>query len=413
MKNNTLKIIFAAIVLCFLLVACKPTPNVDDSGATVDGVNSVINANNQFALELYSKYKSDEGNIFFSPYSISTAVAMTYEGARGKTADEMQSVFHFPKDAIVRQPAFASIYNELNKGSSNYTLKTANALWAEKDYVFLQDYFTTVEKYYGGKVTNLDFKNDAENSRVTINKWVEEQTNNKIQNLMPPGTIDSFTRLVLTNAIYFKGNWVKQFDKKNTDEQNFKVTSSNTVKVQMMHKSDEKFKYAEMENIQVLEVPYSGDELSMLILLPKDDNLQALENSISIQKLTNWKNNLKEQNIDQLWLPKFKLETQYSMAEDLAGMGMPTAFSENDADFSGMTGNTDLYITAVIHKAYVDVNEEGTEAAAATGISMGTTSIGPMEPEILFIADHPFIFVIQETKTGNILFLGRVSDPTQ
>jgi len=413
MKNNIYQIIFAEIVLCFLLVGCKTTPSVDDSGATTDGVSSVISANNQFALELYSKYKSNEGNIFFSPYSISTAVAMTYEGARGKTADEMQSVFHFPKNASVRQPAFASIYNELNKGSSNYTLKTANALWAEKDYAFLQDYFTTVEKYYGGKVTNLDFKNDAENSRVTINKWVEDQTNDKIQNLIPEGVIGPDTRLVLTNAIYFKGDWVKQFDKQNTYEQDFRTTASNSVKVQMMHVSGEKFQYAEKENTQILEMPYSGDELSMLILLPKLGGMQALENSLTPQKLESWKSGLKEQRIAGLWLPKFKLETEYSMADDLAKMGMPTAFSAN-ADFFGMTGNTDLYIGAVIHKAYVDVNEEGTEAAAATGVAMfATESARASEPEIYFEADHPFIFIIQETKTGNILFLGRVTDPTQ
>jgi len=412
MKNSTCQIIFAAIVLCFLLVGCKTTPNVDDSGATTDGVSSVINANNQFALELYSKYKSKEDNIFFSPYSISTAVAMTYEGAKGQTADEIQSVFHFPKDASVRQPAFASIYNELNKGSSDYTLKTANALWAQKDYQFLQDYFNTVGKYYGGKVTNLDFKNDAENSRVTINKWVEGQTNDKIKDLIPAGQIDSTTRLVLTNAIYFKGTWVWQFDKSKTREADFRVSPTKTVKAQMMGMDPEKakFNYAETDDLQILEMPYKGEELSMLVLLPKEATLDNLEKSITLEKVNQWKTSMKEEKMDAVSVPKFKFETKYFMAEDLADMGMPTAFSSNDADFSGMTGKKDLFIGFVIHQAYVDVNEEGTEAAAATAVGMKLTAVMPSR---IFIADHPFVFIIQETKTGNILFLGRVTDPTQ
>jgi len=411
MKNNIHKIIFAAIILISFLAGCKTTPNVDDSGATTDGVSSVITANNQFALELYSKYKSKEGNIFFSPYSISTALAMTYEGAKGKTADEMQSVFHFPKDASVRQPAFAGIYNELNKGSGDYTLKTANALWAQKDYQFLPDYFNTVENYYGGKVTNLDFKSDAENSRVTINKWVEGQTNDKIKDLIPAGQIDSLTRLVLTNAIYFKGDWVWQFDKSKTRDSDFKVSPTKTVKAQMMSMNPEKakFSYAETEDLQILEMPYKGEELSMLVLLPKDTTLENLEKSLTLEKLNQWKSGMKEEKMDAVQLPKFKFETKYFMAEDLADMGMPTAFSGN-ADFSGMTGNRDLFIGFVIHQAYVDVNEEGTEAAAATAVGMVLTSV---RPQRLFIADHPFIFIIQETKTGNILFLGRVNDPTQ
>ena len=410
MKNNIHKIIFAAIVLSFLLISCKTTPNVDDSGATVDGVNSVINANNQFALELYSKYKSDEGNIFFSPYSISTALAMTYEGAKGKTADEMQSVFHFPKDASVRQPAFASIYNTLNEGSSDYTLKTANALWAQKDYQFLQDYFNTVEKYYGGKATNLDFVGETEQSRQTINTWVEEQTNNKIKDLIPQGILDSSTRLVLTNAIYFKGDWVWQFDKSKTMEADFKVSPTKTVKAQMMSMNPEKatFNYAETDDLQILEMPYKGEELSMLVLLPKEDILDNLEKSLTLEKLNQWKASMKAEKMDAVQMPKFKFETKYFMAEDLAQMGMPTAFSES-ADFSGMTGKKDLFIGFVIHQAYIDVNEEGTEAAAATAVGMVLTSV---RPQRLFIADHPFIFIIQETKTGNILFLGRVSDPT-
>ena len=332
---------------------------------------------------------------------------MTYEGARGQTAEEMQSVLHFPADPEVRRPAFARIYNQINKRGKKYKLSTANALWAQKDYSFLDEYFNTVEKYYGGKVTNLDFVGDTENSRITINKWVEEQTNNKIKDLIPEGVIDAATRLVLTNAIYFKGTWFKQFDKKNTVERDFKISPTNSVKVQMMHLDDKKakFNYTETKDLKILELPYSGGDLSMLILLPKD-SIEQLESELTIENLNNWTARLKEEEVS-IYLPRFKFETKYFMAQDLAEMGMPTAFS-GGADFSGMTGRRDLYISNVIHQAFVEVNEEGTEAAAATAVVMKEVAM----MKKLFNADHPFIFIIREKETGNILFLGRVSDPT-
>lgn len=388
-----------------------PPPAVDETGATTEGVNAVVNANNQFALDLYSKYKTqEEGNIFFSPYSISTALTMTYEGAKGQTAEEMQKVFYFPKDEKIRRPAFAKIYNEINKKDKKYTLNTANALWAQKDYQFLSEYFSTVEKYYGGKVVNLDFINDPEGSRITINNWVEDQTNDRIKDLIPAKILGVDTRLVLTNAIYFKGDWVLKFDKSQTREENFKVSLTKTVKAQMMSLTGEKakFNYAETDDLQILEMPYSGEELSMLVFLPKNNNLQGLEQPLTLEKLNEWKNMLKEKKID-VYMPKFKFETKYFMAKDLAEMGMPTAFS-GAADFSGMTGRRNLYISKVIHQAFVEVNEEGTEAAGATAVIMNEK--GAIMSTVLR-ADHPFIFLIQEKNTGNILFLGRVVDPSK
>ena len=374
---------------------------------------SVVDANNKFAFDLYSEYKSEEGNVFFSPYSIETALAMTYEGAKGKTADEMQKVLHFPQDDNARRQGFLSIYNGINEKDKKYLLSTANALWAQKDYPFLQDYFGLTEKYYGGKVTNLDFAAETEKSRQTINLWVEEKTNDKIKDLIPQGAIDAMTRLVLTNAIYFKGNWSIQFDKKDTQEQDFKVSPEKTVKAQMMSMTGEKanFNYYENDDLQALELPYDGKELSMLILLPKGPDLSSLEDSIDPEKLTSLKNSMNERQVD-VYLPRFKFETKYFMAGTLKGMGMPTAFS-SDADFSGMTGKKDLYISEVIHQAYVEVNEEGTEAAAATGVIMGVTAV--LEPPKIpvFRADHPFIFLIQDKSTGNVLFMGRVSDPSK
>ncbi|MFH1193962.1 MAG: serpin family protein [bacterium] len=388
----------------------EPAPIANDKGATLAGINSVINANDQFALDLYSQLKNSDGNIFFSPYSISTALAMAYEGARGKTADEIQSVFHFPTDGNLRKSSFAAIHNQLNKPDAKYKLNIANALWAQNDYKFLNDYLTTLQQYYAGKATNVDFKNSTEEARQTINKWVESKTNNKIKDLFPQGSLNTMTQLVLTNAIYFKGTWIKQFEKSQTRDEDFRVSSTNTIKVPMMKRTDKnaKFNYTEDDNVQILEMPYEGGKLSMMVLLPKNDNLSSLESSLTLEKINDWRSKLKEQRVD-VFMPKFTFDTKYFMNETLAKMGMPTAFTY-DADLSGMDGTQSLFIQKVIHQAFVDVNEEGTEAAAATGVSVGFKSAMPQQ-SIIFRADHPFIFAIQDKDSGNILFLGRVSNP--
>jgi serpin B len=387
----------------------QPKPKLSD-------IKNVVDANNQFALDYYVNLKSkDSGNIFFSPFSISSVFAMMYEGAKGQTAKEMRSVFYFPEDSNLRRTEYASIFNELNKGNINYTLSSANALWAQQDYQFSNDYFENLEKYYGGKAANLDFKRDPEGSRITINNWVANQTNDKIQNLIPLGVIKTTTKSVLTNAVYFKGEWIKQFNKNNTKAENFRTSKSGTVKAQMMQRTDDGaiFNYTENSNLQMLEMPYSGNELSILFLLPKADNLTKLENILSTTHISDWKKNLEEQRVD-VFIPKFKFETTYFMANDLKTMGMPLAFSDS-ADFSGMTATSkkDLKIDEAIHQAFVEVNEEGTEAAAATAISsfeLGVVS--DKEPKIpVFRADHPFIFFIQQKSTGNILFMGRVVNP--
>lgn len=381
--------------------------------------NSVVNANNQFAFDLYSRYKSKGGNIFYSPYSISSTLAMAYEGARGKTAEEMRAVFHFPQDASVRRESFLKIDQQTNKKDKKYKLNIANGLWAQRDYKFLDDYFGMVEKYYGGKVTNLDFANETEKSRLTINDWVKEQTNNKIKDLIPQGVLTPTTRLVLTNAIYFKGFWLKQFDKKYTKEEDFKISPANKIKAQMMHlpAKESNFNYGETGSLKILELPYEGNALSMLILLPKEDDVGAVEESLNSEKLAEWKNLLRNEKVS-VYLPKFKFETKYFMAQGLKEMGMAAAFtagidSGGEADFSGMTGSRKLNIDEVIHQAFVDVNEEGTEAAAATAAMMGFGGIPIPKPIKIFKADHPFIFIIQDRNTGNILFMGRVSDPTK
>ncbi len=414
-------VIFSVLIGLVFLVGCtdvpvdNPTDNptnviVDDSEATSEGVSAVVNGNNEFAFDVYSKFKDQGENLFFSPWSISSALAMTYEGARGTTADEMKKVLHFSDSSLMR-PGFAKIQNQINAEEKSYLLSTANALWAQKNYSFLSEYFGLIDSYYGGKVTNLDFAGETEKSRVTINSWVEEKTNNKIKDLIPQGLITQDTALVLTNAIYFKGNWLTQFKKENTREQDFKISEGETISVEMMHAfgEDYEFKYAETEKLQILELPYVDEELSMLVLLPSEGEMDYLESNLTAQNFGDWKSNLRMQEVN-VYLPKFKFETKYFMKDVLKELGMATAFSAG-ADFSGMTGQRDLFISEVIHQAFVEVNEEGTEAAAATAVIMPITAVEPYQiPE--FKANHPFIFVIQENETGSILFIGRVDNPT-
>ena len=383
-------------------------PKADDTGSTPEGIQEVVNANNKVAFELYQQLSGEEGNIFFSPYSISSALAITYEGARGKTAEEIKNVFHFP-DYDTLRPNFAAIYNEINKGHGDYMLRTGNALWVQKDFPLLENYTTTVERYYGAKAANLDFANEPEKSRQTINSFIEKQTEGKIKDLIPPGFIDPSTRLVITNAVYFKGTWKFEFDPKETQKMDFHVNSNKTIKVQMMHmKPKEKmFNYAETEDVQILELPYKGDDISMLIILPKLGKLSEVEKNLTLEKLEEWKSKMKRTELSDIYLPKFEFETKYFLKDTLARMGMPTAFSPS-ADFSGMTGRRDLFISHVIHQAYVKVDEKGAEAAAATGVILRKSIPAP---EIIFKADHPFIFIIQQKSTGNILFIGRIVEP--
>jgi serpin B len=385
---------------------------LSEEGSTSEGLKELVDGNNQLAFDLYAQYKAEDENVFYSPYSIITALSMTYEGARGKTAEEMASVLHLPSNASIRQPAFAKLFNEMNKKGKKYQLNTANALWAQKDFTFLPDYFNTIDKYYGGKVENVDFVHETEAVRKRINTWVEDQTNKKIQNLIPEGILNEMTRLVLTNAIYFKGTWLKQFDSKETSNMDFYTSGTVSEKVPMMHlPNDEeaKFNYAETNDLQVLELPYTGSELSMLILLPKENDQTVVEKYLTKEKFADLKEQLKEEQVD-IYLPKFKFETKYFLTDTLKKMGMKEAFT-NAADFSGMDGEKDLMISQVIHQAFVEVNEEGTEAAAATAVVVELKAT--MQDIKEFKADHPFIFVIQQKSTGNILFMGRVSDPSK
>jgi serpin B len=379
----------------------------------------IADANNRFTFELYSKLIQDEKkkNVFFSPFSIVSAMGMTYEGARGKTKEEMQRVFHFPVDDKARREGFLRLISEINKKDKKYELHTANALWVEKTFRLLEDYLKTVEEYYQGRATNVGFidPSEREQSVLLINSWVEGNTKGKIKDMIKPMDVSQDTRLILTNAIYFKGKWKLQFDKNLTKDEDFNITAEKKVKVPMMRMGNigfnkyPKFKYAETHDLQAIELPYEGEELSMLILLPKG-NLKKIEEDLSYEKIEEIKRNLTLRPVE-LYLPRFKFETVYPLGPVFFGMGMPTAFSYS-ADFSGMDGSGKLKIDKVIHKAFIEVNEEGTEAAAATAVLMEIKSAIPdIEKPVVFRADHPFIFIIQHNKTGAILFIGRVYEP--
>ena len=402
----------AMIVLGVLLAGCVTDSSANQS--TNSEATTIVEANNRFAFDLYSNLRNDpqnqNRNIFFSPFSISSALAITYEGARGTTADEIAAVFHFPKNDSLRRRQFLKVFDEMNQGENRYTLRMANALWAEKTYPFLPGYKQLAQGFYQAKTSNLDFIQNPEDSRTTINQWVEEKTNNKITNLLPAGAIDDSTRLVITNAIFFKGTWMEQFDPKDTKEADFTISPGNIVKVQMMQ-TDSPFNYTETDQFQLLEMPYehsSNTSISMIIILPKDAGSASWDTALDAPKLTAMENNLSHTRVE-VYVPKFKMETRYSLSESLGAMGMPTAFNEKKADFSGMDGTKNLSISEVIHKAYVTVDEEGTEAAAATAVIIEATAVKPPDP--VFRADHPFLFVIQEKESGNILFMGRVMNP--
>jgi len=387
-------------------------PQVDTSGSTIDGINQVIVANNKFSLDLYSKLIENEGNqdnLFFSPYSIFTAFAMAYNGADGNTAKQIKDVFYFPEDNVLNSNS-AAIYTNLNKRGKEYELRTGNALWTQKDYSFLDEYKNNIEKYFGGKAADLDFINDTENSRLTINGFIEDQTNNKIKELIPSGILSPMTKLVITNAIYFKGDWEYEFDKQETRDLDFKISPEQTIKVptMVMVSKEEDFNYLDNKDLQILELPYKDNEVSMLILLPKGD-LASLESNLTLEKLDSWKNEMKETSLTNIHIPKFELDIKYTnIKEDFNEMGIIDAFNYN-ADFSKMNGLHDLYISNVIHQAYIKVDEKGTEAAAATSISINGKGIA--NELLTFIADHPFIFIIQEKQTGQILFMGRIINP--
>ena len=382
--------------------------NADDQAAVVKGSNA-------FAVDLYAQLSKQPGNLFFSPESISTAFAMAYAGARGQTAAEMEHVLHFTLPPERLHPAMGALLAEMNAQHNGYELRVADALWAQQDANFEANYLKLVQSDYAAGFHRVNFKLSPETVRTTINGWVEKQTNDKIKDLIGPGALNPSTRLVLTNAIYFKGNWQDQFDKAATQKEEFHLSAAQWVMTPMMHRTGG-YRYYDGETFQALELPYAGNEISMVVLLPKQtDGLAALEHSFTARSASDWIQKLQPVDKVILTLPRFTMTQQFELSSTLSTMGMSQAFS-SAADFSGMTGKPDFAISAAIHKAFIDVDEQGTEAAAATAIVMYATAMHrefPEPPPIVFRADHPFLFILRDTKSGSMLFLGRVADPTK
>ncbi|XP_055272814.1 serpin B4-like isoform X1 [Moschus berezovskii] len=360
------------------------------------------------AIDLFHQIrKSEKENIFLSPFSISSALAMTYLGARENTASEMQKV---EKPGKVHHH-FQKLLMKLKKSTDAYELSVASRLYGEKGFPFLQEYMDNVKKFYLATVESADFKNAAEESRKMINSWVESQTNGRIKDLFPKDSLDSSTALVLVNAVYFKGRWNQEFKKGSTMEEKFWLNKDTSKPVQMMKQTNH-FNFGSLEDVRakILEIPYKGEELSMVVLLPSEvDGLQELEDQLSAEKLIEWTSpqNMGKRQVD-LYLPRFKVEESYDLVPTLRALGMVDAFHDGVADFSGMTRSRDLVVSKVIHKCFVEVTEEGTEATAATDVEIIVRAGRNSES---FRCDHPFLFLIKHIKTNSILFCGRVSSP--
>jgi serpin B len=398
------------------VLAAQPSATTMPAANQTADQAETVKGSNAFAVDLYAQLRTEPGNLFFSPESISTAFAMAYAGADGQTATEMQKVFHFTLPPERLHPAMGALLNGMNAPHQGYALSVADALWAEQDAKFLPAYLKLVQTNYGAGFHPVDFKSNPEGVRATINQWVEKQTNDKIQNLLGPGTVTPLTRLILTNAIYFKAAWADQFSKNFTQNKDFHLAAGKKIQTPMMCNSGHYY-YFKGPSFQALLMPYEKDEISMLILLPDSaDGLPALERSLTAANLEKWTSSLGYADEVIVSLPRFKITQQFELSSTLEALGLKAAFNPGAADFSAITGDKSLSISAAIHKAYIDVDENGTEAAAATAVVMVATAMAPRNPPpppIVFTADHPFLFLIRDNTTGSILFLGRVTDPTK
>ena len=396
-----------------LLQSDKPRETSPDI-ATVD-LEDLVDGNSAFAFHLYQAIREKGGNLFYSPYSISLALAMTYAGARSATEQQMADTLRFTLDQSKLHPAFNNLDLELasrgegaqGKDDEGFRLNIVNEIWGQKDYTFLNEFLDVLAENYGAGLRLLDFINAPETSRVTINDWVSDQTEGRIEDLIPQGVIDALTRLVLTNAIYFNAAWLNPFNEDMTDNGAFHLLDGGEVTVPMMRQT-ESFGYAVGDGYKAVELPYDGRELSMVILLPNTGEFEEFEGSLDADIMDTITDDLIYKEI-ALTMPKFEFESEFSLADTLAAMGMPVAFT-GAADFSGMTGNREVSIAEVLHKAFVSVDEAGTEAAAATAVVMNLTA-APGEP-VEVTLDRPFIFLIRDIETGTILFVGRVVNPS-
>ena len=407
-------------VMAFSLVACtaqviivtdlikSDKPRETAPRVTENDLSLLVNSNTDFALSLYEVLKNDQdGNLFYSPYSISLMMAMAYAGAQGETSLQMGNALKFNLNPTELHRAFNYLALELAKrtgSDGDFKLHIVNDIWGQKEYKFLDAYLDTLAVNYGAGLRVLDFINDPEGARKTINDYIYEQTSQIIDELIPEGSINILTRLVLTNAIYFKAEWQHKFQKESTFDGPFYLIDGNSVTVPIMNQRSH-FNYASGDGWQAIELPYQGETIAMTVLLP--ENFSMFENQLDADLLNSILQEMSKRDI-QLGLPKFDFKSDFDLKAALTDLGMPVAFVPGQADFTGITTVEELYIQGILHKAYVAVDEEGTEAAAAGAVIIGTTSM----PETMMV-DRPFIFMIRDLETGTILFMGRVLDPSK
>ena len=417
MRHAHSLVIVTLLAGCFS--CCTDSPIIDPAPLTLPAPtpeqrDAFARSNNAFAIDLFGKLRNEKGNLAFSPASISMALAMTYGGARNETAAEMARVMRF-NDSI--HEGASRVLGEWNDPErESYELHVANRLFGEQSYPFEESFLTLTRDLYAAPLESMDFKNAPDKNRGHINAWIAERTRNRIRNILPPESIKSDTRLVLTNAVYFLGRWTSEFSANNTHPRPFHLHEGAAVKVPTMSQED-RFGYAEDDTVQVLEMRYRGGDLAMTIVLPKSkDGLGDLEQRLSIENIDTWISSLGNETV-WVMLPKFEIDptNPIALSKRLEALGMPLAFDRFRADFTGMANPPDpkdrLCIAEVFHKTFVKVDEKGTEAAAATAVSMDKLEDAIADPPKTFHADHPFLFFIRDLRSHSILFMGRVADP--
>src|SRR5271157_140703 len=379
--------------------------------AALPGADSrIMPSMNAFTTASYKQLAGGDANLIVSPFNIATALSMALAGARGQTAEEIQAVLHLHYDPTY-DAALGALLADLAKAgnTAGSELHTANGLWVQKGFAIQPAFENTLANNYHAPLTPLDFIANPEAARSQINRWTEDHTKEKIKDLFPAGSLDAQTRLVLTSAIYFYGKWQDPFVTSRTQPAPFTLPSGATTQASFMNQTSH-FGYTETPSAQILEMRYAGTGIAFDVLLPKTlSGLPGLEKSLTPENLTGWLGNLATRDV-QVSLPKFRAESAFSLHKALSTMGMPTAFT-GKADFSGIDPKGGLAISEVVHEAFVDVSEQGTEAAAATGIGVRATAMRMPEQAVVFRADHPFIFLIRDTRTGVVLFIGRLMNP--